>query len=245
VEKAPLTQKRTKKSAKDVRGTDKLLVATALGKTYDGESVLSDLSLELTPGQSVALTGPSGSGKSTLLSLLGLLLAPDAGSVAVQGIETEGLTENERARLRQNCFGFVFQHTQLVGTLRAWENVAMPARFLSGAERRSKDITERSLAERSKQLLVSLGLEHRLYHYPHQLSVGQKRRIALARALVLDPPIILADEPTNDLDAESAQLVTEMLFAEVERRKALVVATHDSHLAAQTSTRVLIASQKR
>jgi putative ABC transport system ATP-binding protein len=222
----------------DTPDTEPLLIATGLSKVYDGERVLNGQSLELAGGQSVALVGPSGSGKSTLLAILGLLLTPDTGSVTVRGIEARGLPEDKRTLLRQGCFGLVFQHTHLVGTLRAWENVAMPARFLPAADRRERGLGRRELERRAERLLVALGLEHRLHHYPHQMSVGQKRRVALARALVLDPPLILADEPTNDLDAESARLVTGMLFAEVERGKGLIIATHDPQLAARTAKRI-------
>lgn len=206
-----------------------MLEAQHLSMRFNGEPVLDDISLKLNKGESLVLWGSSGSGKSTLLALLGLILTPSAGDVIVEGRTCGKLDESTLAFLRRNYFGFIFQHTQLVSSLRAVENVMLPVHLHTPSEKR--ELTERlgNLEHRAKELLVTLGLEQRLYHYPHQLSVGQKRRIALARALICDAPIILADEPTNDLDASNAQTVMDLLLdAAKQANKAVVIATHDA-----------------
>lgn len=196
--------------------------AIDLGKSYDDTVILEHTGFHADKGESVAFTSPSGSGKSTLLSMLGLLLDPSEGTIVVDGQDAGALTDDERSKLRLRTFGFVFQHTQLIGSLRAWENVATPARFA--------DKLDFDPEERAKQLLVDLGLEDRLNHYPFQLSIGQKRRVALARALIMKPQILIADEPTNDLDSSNAASVTEALFGHAERGGILLYATHDREL---------------
>ena len=191
---------------------------------------MQDISLTLRSDESLAIVSPSGSGKSTLLSMLGLLLSSTTGTVVVDGQDTDDLDDQQLSALRRNVFGFVFQHTQLVGSLRAVENVEAPALFAKGLPF--------NVRERAEGLLRSVGLGERLEHYPFQLSIGQKRRVALARALMMDPPVIIADEPTNDLDAKSAQSVTDQLFARVEEGGILLFATHDANLATR-ATRVM------
>ena len=218
-----------------------LLQAQNLSKSFGEEAVLQDVSLTLDSGQSLALLGSSGSGKSTLLALLGLILSPSCGKVIVKEQDTSALSANDLATLRSLRFGFIFQHTQLIGSLRALDNVLLPLRLMDASQRRKlvKQLGEPE--PRAQELLAELGLAHRRYHYPHQLSVGQKRRVALARALINDAPIILADEPTNDLDAASAQVVTEKLLkAATEHNKAVVIATHDKNLAAQTTLHLVL-----
>lgn len=206
-----------------------LLEAERLSKSYGDNVVFEDVSFTLDAGQSISITSPSGSGKSTVLAAVGQLLGVDGGRVLVEGQDVSGLDDEGKAALRRKTFGFVFQHAQLVGSLRAYENVAVPARF---APEVGFDVDERA-----RGLLCELGLEDRLDHFPYQLSVGQKRRVALARALLLDPKVILADEPTNDLDADSADSVTAKLFEQVEAGRALVLVTHDLDLAARADRR--------
>ncbi len=194
-----------------------------LGKSYGDDAVLENVSFTVGPGESIAFVSPSGSGKSTLLSMVGLLLSSTTGTVLVDDRDSDAMDDKELAALRRETFGFVFQHTQLVGSLRAVTNVMVPANF---AGRRSFDARARA-----EQLLGHLGLSDRLMHFPYQLSVGQKRRVATARALLLDPPIIIADEPTNDLDESSAQSVADTLFERVEQGGTLLFATHDKELA--------------
>ena len=206
-----------------------LLKLEHISKTYDEEAVLNDVSLSLDRGQSVAIVAPSGAGKSTLLSIAGLLLEPTEGRVIINGADAGELSEEERCAIRAEHIGFLFQHTQLIGSLRAVDNVTLPADF---AHEAAKRLSDSEIEDRARDRLIAFGLEERLYHFPSQLSVGQKRRIATARALFLDPALIIADEPTNDLDAENAQLVIEALFAPVKKGEAgLLYATHDMSLA--------------
>lgn len=198
-----------------------------LGKSYDGNVILENISFTAEAGDSIAFVSPSGSGKSTLLSMLGLLLSSTTGTVVVDGQDSDALGDKELSRLRRETFGFVFQHTQLVGSLRAVENVMAPANF---AGKLPFDIRERA-----DQLLDGLGLDDRLMHYPYQLSIGQKRRVSVARALLLDPPIVIADEPTNDLDADSSASVADTLFERAANGGILLFATHDCELASRAS----------
>ncbi len=207
-----------------------MLEVRNLGKSYDGNVVLENVSFTAEPGQSIAFVSPSGSGKSTLLSMLGLLLSSTTGTVVVDGQDSDALGDKELSRLRRETFGFVFQHTQLVGSLRAIENVTAPANF---AGRLPFDARERA-----ERLLGSLGLSDRLLHFPYQLSIGQKRRVSVARALLLDPPIVIADEPTNDLDAASSSSVADTLFERTRNGGILLFATHDRELASR-ATRVM------
>lgn len=193
---------------------------------YGENRIFDDVSFTLDAGESISITSPSGSGKSTILAIVGLLLTPASGKVIVEGNDVTGASDGERSRLRQSTFGFVFQHAQLIGSLRAWENVAVPARF--------SDAADFDAEQRAKRLLVELGLEDRLEHFPYQLSVGQKRRVAVARALLLEPQVIIADEPTNDLDGVSAHSVAGKLFEQVERGRSLILVTHDEELAERT-----------
>lgn len=192
-------------------------------KEYDGEMILSGCDLALRPGEFTAIVGASGCGKSTLMSIAGLLLTPSAGSVLVEGVPVDGLSDAELSALRARTFGLVFQHTQLIGSLRAVDNVLVPACF-GGA-----DMAE--AASRAAVLIERFGLTARANHFPHQLSVGQKRRVALARALVLGPKAILADEPTNDLDEETAGEVAQTLAEFAAEGHAVLCVTHDRRLA--------------
>lgn len=200
--------------------------AEALCKSYGDVEVISETSFTVEPGTSAAFVSPSGSGKSTLLSMLGLILTPTSGDVVVGEQGTRALSDAARSALRGRTVGFVFQHTQLIGSLRAWENVTVPARFAAGAPGAHGEA-------RARELLERFGLAERAEHYPYQLSIGQKRRVACARALMLAPPVLIADEPTNDLDATSADSVTCALFEHVERGGILLFATHDAALSAK------------
>lgn len=203
------------------------LIAERLGKSYGEAVILEDICFEANSGDSIAFMSPSGSGKSTLLSMLGLLLTPSQGRVLIDGIDTSVMGDAELSRMRLENIGFVFQHTQLIGSLRSIENVTVPANFAKcGASRKTQE---------AEDLLTRLGLGHRLLHYPHQLSVGQKRRIALARALIMNPPIVIADEPTNDLDSESRDSVADALFERCQDGGILLFATHDEGLASRAS----------
>jgi len=203
-----------------------LLQVKGVSKAFGDNEIIRDTSFAVEEGDTLAFMSPSGSGKSTMLSITGLLLTPDTGEIIVEGGENAlALGDTKRSKLRQRMFGFVFQSTQLIGSLRAIENVTAPAGFAG-----KLDFDPR---ERATELLERFGLADRMQHFPHQLSVGQKRRVALARALLLSPRIIIADEPTNDLDAASAETVADALFDYAAQGHALLYATHDEQLAAR------------
>ena len=200
-------------------------------RTYDGGRVtaLRGVSLQVAAGASLAIVGPSGSGKSTLLHLMSGLEAPSAGRVLFEGREPSG--PGAWCRLRARRLGFVFQAYHLLPALTAWENVQVPMLgVIPGARRR---------AERARELLDRLGLGQRLHHRPSQLSGGERQRVAIARSLANGPDLILADEPTGNLDsATSAEILALLAEVRAERRVALVLVTHDAAAAAATDRRV-------
>lgn len=207
-----------------------LLKLENISKAFGGNPIIESTSFEVNPGDTIALTSPSGSGKSTMLAMAGLLMTPDSGSIIVEGgADALALSDKQLSELRQKLLGFVFQSTQLIGSLRAIENVIAPSNFAVGKLPFNPE-------ERAVELLERFGLADRMYHYPHQLSVGQKRRVAVARAMLLKPRIIIADEPTNDLDEESAKEVANALFEYAEQGNALLYATHVPTLAKRAET---------
>ena len=185
--------------------------------------VLSEVSLEVPAGQFLAIAGPSGSGKSTLLGLISGLDQPTAGRIAVAGVEITTLDEDALARFRLDHVGYVFQSYHLIATLTAVENVAVPLE-LAG---------EPDAAARARALLAEVGLAERAHHYPVQLSGGEQQRVAVARAMARRPPLLLADEPTGNLDSATGKQIIELLVG-VNRRLGctLVLVTHDAALAA-------------
>jgi len=194
--------------------------------------ILRGLDFDVPRGQFIAIMGPSGSGKSTLLGLLAGLDDPTAGSILLDGEEIVGLSEDALALLRGRKLGFVFQSYQLIPTLTAEENVLLPAE-LSGATGNP--------ALRAKELLDSVGLAERRDHYPVQLSGGEQQRVALARAFMLAPPILMADEPTGNLDSTNGQHVLELLLTMNRQEKTtLVLVTHDNQLAARADRRLIM-----
>ena len=207
----------------------KLLQVDRLTKTYNGGdrslTVLREVSFEIEESASCAIVGPSGSGKTTLLGLCAGLDRPTSGSVVLDGRELGPLSEEDLASLRSRSVGFVFQTFQLIPTLTALENVMVPCEL-----RGETDIRSRAAA-----LLEQVGLEGRLDHYPTQLSGGEQQRVALARAFVNRPQILFADEPTGNLDAETAETVERLLFElNVEHGTTLVLVTHNLELAGRT-----------
>jgi len=202
--------------------TSTLLEARGVQRSFGMDPILRDVNLAVHAGESVSITGLSGSGKTTLLSVLALMLKPDAGEVKVAGLATANLSDGKRSQLRNQFYGYIFQAAHLVGSLSALENVLVPA-LISGRGRERRDF--------ARSLLSRLGLENRESHLPHMLSLGQRRRVALARALVLEPPFILADEPTNDLDPRRAEQIAEFLLGLPTLGHALVLVTHDRTLA--------------
>jgi lipoprotein-releasing system ATP-binding protein len=214
--------------------SEPILACRNLSKSYrDGEktvNVLTSLNFSLLAGESVAIVGRSGSGKSTLLNLLGGLDVPSSGSVSVSGREMALMTENERCDWRNQQLGFVFQFHHLLPEFTAVEAVAMPAR-IAGLDR-DKAI------EKAASLLAQVGLEERLHHRPNALSGGERQRVAIARALVNRPSCVLMDEPTGNLDPESAEQVLDLMVSLEREDTAFVVVTHDMRIA-QRMNRVM------
>jgi lipoprotein-releasing system ATP-binding protein len=194
-------------------------------------AVLKGVDLAVKPGELVAIVGPSGSGKSTLLHLLGALDRPDAGTVEIGGRSLAGLSGAALAAFRNGTIGFVFQFHQLLPDFTALENVMLPGR-IAGLE-------PRRVLERARGLLLEVGLEERLDHFPNQLSGGERQRVALCRALALEPPLLLADEPTGNLDPASGETVFELLLAlQARHRTTGVLVTHNPEIA-RRCTRIL------
>ena len=191
---------------------------------------LAGVSLEIQPSNFTAITGPSGCGKSTLLNVLGLLDYPDRGTVEVMGRQAGHGGESHLTVLRRGTVGFIFQNFNLIEQMTIAQNVEMPLTYL-GLPRRERH-------ERTAAVLDEVGLSHRASHRPSQLSGGQQQRAAIARALALRPRVILADEPTGNLDSENSRLVIDLLHTLTARGAAVVMVTHAPELAAQAHRRI-------
>jgi putative ABC transport system ATP-binding protein len=197
-------------------------VNLSLGKGALRVHILKDIDLHIGQGEAIGMVGPSGSGKSTLLMVMAGLERPDMGTVTVAGQSLGALDEDGLARFRGRHIGIVFQSFHLIPTMTALENVAVPLE-LAGA---------RDAQERASQELAAVGLLERANHYPAQLSGGEQQRVALARALVPDPAILIADEPTGNLDETTGAEIIELMFKQhTQRRTTLVLVTHDAMLA--------------
>jgi putative ABC transport system ATP-binding protein len=208
----------------ELRGVSKTVVSGTQPLT-----ILHPVDLLIHSGESVAIIGPSGSGKSTLLGLIAGLDAPSTGQILIDGIEITGLDEDSLAKLRGEKIGFVFQSFHLIPSLTAYENVLVPME-IAGV---------RQGANKARRLLQEVGLEDRGHHYPSQLSGGEQQRVAIARALSNDPPIVLADEPTGNLDSGTGRHIIELLL-EINRQRGatLVLVTHDVDLASVARGRI-------
>jgi putative ABC transport system ATP-binding protein len=199
-----------------------------------GESMLTilhPLDLTIASGQVAAITGPSGSGKSTLLGLLAGLDAPSTGRIVIDGSDITAMSEDDLARFRGTRIGFVFQFFHLLPSLTAWENVRVPLEIAGAGDP----------GRRADALLTEVGLAPRRHHYPSQLSGGEQQRVAIARALANDPAILLADEPTGNLDTTTGHQVIDLLI-DVNRRRTttVVLVTHDQELAARADTTIAL-----
>jgi lipoprotein-releasing system ATP-binding protein len=213
------------------------LVLAGVGRTYrSGESgltVLAGADLVLRPGEIVALVAPSGTGKSTLLHLAGLLERPDEGRVLVDGLDTGALSDAERTRLRRDSIGFVYQFHHLLAEFSALENVVLPQMIAQ--------VGRAAARKRAGELLSGLGLGGRLDHLPGKLSGGEQQRVAIARALANAPRLLLADEPTGNLDVATAAVVFDQLLQVVRTQNvAALIATHNPELAARMDRRVTL-----
>jgi len=184
---------------------------------------LADVHLQVAEGEYVAISGPSGCGKTTLLSILGLLDTPTDGTYTLAGEAVAGLSAADRARVRNRQIGFIFQAFNLIGDLTVYENVELPLTYrgMSGAERK----------ERVEKALERVGMGHRMKHYPAQLSGGQQQRVAVARAVAGDPAILLADEPTGNLDSQNGEQVMDLLKELHKSGSTICMVTHDPRYA--------------
>ena len=201
-------------------------------------TLVADIDVSVSPGEFVAIIGPSGSGKSSLLYLLGLLDRPTSGEVFLDGAATSALDDDTRADMRLASLGFVFQFHFLLPEFSARENVMLPMRAL-------RRLSEKAQVARADMLLEQLGLNEHAHKRPDQMSGGQRQRVAIARALANDPKVVLADEPTGNLDTHAGERVLEILRGLVDtQRRAVVVVTHDLALAARADRQIRIVDGK-
>jgi putative ABC transport system ATP-binding protein len=217
----------------------KELEAIRLCKSYTIDSrqipVLDEVSLTIHGGDFVVIEGKSGSGKSTLLSLLSGLDRPDSGQILVAGTDITNLSEDELAPFRNRTIGYVFQSFHLVPSLTAHENIMFPAE-LSG---------DRQAADKAKQLLQRVKLDNRMNNFPHQLSGGEKQRVAICRALINSPQIVFADEPTGNLDSANGQIILQLLLElRQELKTTLVLATHSREIGSMADQMILLTDGK-
>lgn len=211
----------------DCRGVDKAFREGGLAV-----DVLSGLAFRVEPGEQVAILGRSGSGKSTLLHLLGGLEDPDAGEIRIQGERLAGLGPAARGRLRNRALGFVYQFHHLLGEFTALENVAMPLLIRGSAIRPALG--------QATQMLEQVGLDRRLDHKPGELSGGERQRVAIARALINDPAVLLADEPTGNLDAATGGRIIDILAGLHRKGQTIVMVTHDASIARQADRQLTL-----
>jgi len=210
-----------------------MLSAKGLSKKYATFTVVNDVSLDVARGEIVSVTGPSGAGKSTLLHLLGGLDKPDAGSVLIDGTDLLKLPAKKQARFRNDHIGFVFQFHHLLPEFSAVENVCMPLWI--------KGLGKKEAAEKARDILAVVGLSHRLENKPSELSGGEQQRVAIARALVTGPSVVMADEPTGNLDSENAHLI-HRLFLDLRRQlgQTFIMITHNDALALMTDRTLMM-----
>ena len=194
---------------------------------------LSGIHLEIKKGEYLSIGGPSGCGKSTLLSILGLLDSPSDGKYTLNGTGVEDLSLSQRTRIRNREIGFIFQAFNLIGDLNVYENVELPLTY--------RGMPSAGRKQRVQEALERVGMAHRMKHYPSQLSGGQQQRVAVARAFVVEPPIVMADEPTGNLDSVNGRMVLDLLLE--RNRKAgttLVLVTHDSEIASRADRKIVL-----
>lgn len=200
---------------------------TKVYRTTEVETVaLEKVNLEVKEGEFISVMGPSGCGKSTLLNLMGLLDLPNEGNVFIDQIETTHMKDGQMAEFRNKTLGFVFQSFHLINSLNVLDNVELPLLY--------RKSSEKSRREMAKEVLEKVGLSHRMKHFPTQLSGGQCQRVAIARAIIGEPKILLADEPTGNLDSKMGNEIMDLLFKLNEEGTTIVMVTHDEHIAEST-----------
>lgn len=208
----------------------KIIELQDITKTYRTTEVetiaLENVNLEIKEGEFLSVMGPSGCGKSTLLNLTGLLDVPDQGKVLISGIDTSYMKDSQMAEFRNKTLGFVFQSFHLINSLNVLDNVEVPLLY--------RKSTEKYRREKAKEVLEKVGLSHRMKHFPTQLSGGQCQRVAIARAIIGEPSILLADEPTGNLDSKMGGEIMELLFKLNAEGTTIVMVTHDEHIAEST-----------
>ena len=212
----------------DMQGITKVFSTTEMETT-----ALDDIRLTIDSGEYVSISGPSGCGKSTLLSVMGLLSSSTGGKYYLNGTEVTSLSPNEQARVRNREIGFIFQAFNLIGDLTSFENVELPLTYV-------KELNRRQRREMVSAALEKVNLPERAKHYPAQLSGGQQQRVAIARALVGNPQVLLADEPTGNLDSKNAQLVMDLLDTLHGQGSTIVMVTHDPRFAERAARKVAL-----
>ncbi|MEM3422507.1 MAG: ABC transporter ATP-binding protein [Candidatus Bilamarchaeaceae archaeon] len=213
--------KKNEKKGKEVIRLENVCKVYNMGEGVEVTAICG-VNFVVEEGDFACVLGPSGSGKSTLLHIMGLLDTPTSGKVYIDGIETTKMSPDEQASIRGEKIGFVFQMFNLINSMKAWENAAVPLTI------RGVPLAERE--KRAKELLTQLGLGDRLDHYPSQLSGGQRQRVAIARALINNPAVILADEPTGNLDSKTGKEVIDILVDLNKKGRTIVLITHDNSL---------------
>lgn len=216
--------------------TDIKIEMTSIGKVFETDDIethaLKDVSIVIRSGEYVSISGPSGCGKSTLLSILGLLDMPTSGSYFIEGVDVSNLSLDETAFIRNEKIGFIFQSFNLIDDLSVFDNVALPLRY------KKERLSGEFINKRVKECLKMVKMCHRANHKPNQLSGGQQQRIAIARALVAEPAILLADEPTGNLDSQSGDAVMQLLTELNKNGTTICLVTHDPCYADMANTKL-------
>jgi lipoprotein-releasing system ATP-binding protein len=201
-----------------------MIIAENIAKSYGNLKVLKGIDIRIPEGKVVSIVGPSGAGKTTLLQIIGTLSKPDTGKVFIGNMNVHALSERELAKFRNKYIGFVFQFHHLLPEFTALENVCIPA-FIAKTSRKKAE-------QKASEILSFLGMEHRLSHKPNELSGGEQQRVAVARALINDPLVIFADEPSGNLDTQNKEELHKLFFSLRDKfNKTFVIVTHDPHLA--------------
>ncbi len=215
-----------------------MITLTDIYKVFSTEDMetyaLNNINLHVDKGDFVSIMGPSGCGKSTLLNIIGHLDSPTKGKIMIEGVETSGLKDKELARLRNEKFGFIFQSFHLINSLNIIQNVELPLLYSNNK------ISDKEIRERAMAAIERVGLAHRVNHLPSQLSGGQCQRAAIARAIVASPHILLADEPTGNLDSRMGREIMELLLGLNVEGTTVVMVTHDAALADEAKSKVLM-----